>query len=158
MVHFRVTLKLRANGRNNSQHCWPNNVGSCCVRVGSGLETDATSPNIVGPTVLGVVASVLAVACKRMQQLLTALAHHGCWSITQSYGVTVSNETMCDARGWPQHCSKSCANGSNIVALHSGDHGTKEMLGVVGSKHWPVSTFAHNSKQHATRCANGRNI
>ena len=30
------------------------------------------------------------------------LAHHGCWPITQSYGVTVSNETMCDARGWPQ--------------------------------------------------------
>ena len=21
------------HGRNNSQHCWPNNVGSCCVRV-----------------------------------------------------------------------------------------------------------------------------
>ena len=105
------------------------------MRVGSRVKTDVTSPNIVGPTVLGVVASVLAVACKRMQQqLLTVLAHHGCWSITQSYGVTVFNETMCDARGWPQHCSKSCANGSNIVALCSGDHGTKEMLGVIGSK------------------------
>ena len=105
------------------------------MRVGSSVKTNATSPNIVGPTVLGVVASVLAVACKRMQQLLTVLAHHGCLSITQSYGVTFSNETMCDARGWPQHCSKSCANGSNIVALRSGDHVTKEMLGVVGSKH-----------------------
>ena len=30
------------------------------------------------------------------------LAHHGCWPITQSYGVTVCNETKCDARGWPQ--------------------------------------------------------
>ena len=40
------------------------------MRVGSSVKTDATSPNIVGPTVLGVVASVLAVACKRMQQLL----------------------------------------------------------------------------------------
>ena len=27
---------------------------------------------------------------------------------------------------------KSCANGSNIVALRFGDHETKEMLGVVG--------------------------
>ena len=27
---------------------------------------------------------------------------------------------------------KSCANGSNIVALRVGDHGTIEMLGVVG--------------------------
>ena len=24
-------IKLRANGHNNSQHCWPNNVGSCCI-------------------------------------------------------------------------------------------------------------------------------
>ena len=77
------------------------------MRVGSGVEMDATSPNIVGPTVLRVVASVLAVACKRMQQLLTVLANHACWSITQSYGVTVSKETMCDARGWPQHCSRA---------------------------------------------------
>ena len=29
---------------------------------------------------------------------------------------------------------KSCANGFNIVVLRFGDHGTKEMFGVVGSK------------------------
>ena len=33
-------LRLRANGRNNSQHC--------CVCVGSGVQTDATTPNNVG--------------------------------------------------------------------------------------------------------------
>ena len=38
-------LKLRAKGRNNSQHCWANNVGRCCVRVGDGMQTDATTPN-----------------------------------------------------------------------------------------------------------------
>ena len=26
-------IKLRAKGRNNSQHCWPNNHESCCVRL-----------------------------------------------------------------------------------------------------------------------------
>ena len=31
------------------------------------VQTDATTPNIVGPTTLGVVASVLVVLCKRMQ-------------------------------------------------------------------------------------------
>ena len=41
-------LRLRANGRNNSQHCCANNVGSCCVCVGSGVQTDATTPNNVG--------------------------------------------------------------------------------------------------------------
>ena len=42
------SVRLRANGRNNSQHCCANNVGSCCVRVGSGVQTDATTPNNVG--------------------------------------------------------------------------------------------------------------
>jgi len=37
-------VKLLANGRNISQNCWANNVGSCCVRVGSGVQTDATTP------------------------------------------------------------------------------------------------------------------
>ena len=42
----KSNLKLRANGRNtNSQHRWPENVESCCVRVGSGLLTDARTPN-----------------------------------------------------------------------------------------------------------------
>ena len=30
-------LRLRVNGRNNSQHCCANNVGSCCARAGSCL-------------------------------------------------------------------------------------------------------------------------
>ena len=46
---------------------------------------------------------------------------------------------------------KSCANGSNIVALRFGDHGTKEMLGVVSWKVWLVSNFA---QQHATTSNN----
>ena len=43
-------------------------------------------------------------------------------------------ETMFIARAWPQQCIKSCANGSNVVALRFGDQGIKEMLGVVGLK------------------------
>ena len=37
------------------------------------VQTDARTPNIVAPTMLGVVACVLAVVCKRMQQLPTML-------------------------------------------------------------------------------------
>ena len=33
------------------------------------MQTDATTPNIVTPAMLGVVACVLALVCKRMQQL-----------------------------------------------------------------------------------------
>ena len=56
---------------------------------------------------------------------------------------------MRNERAWPQQCWKSCANGSNIVALRFGDHRTKEMLEVVGWKVWPVSNFA---QQHPTTC------
>ena len=96
------------------------------------LQTDATTPNIVGPTMLGVVASVLAVVCKRMQQLPTILGPVGHRGKDTTHKTL---ETMCHARAWPQQCWKSfsCANGSNIVALRFNDHGTKEMLGVMGS-------------------------
>ena len=43
-LFVNLSLRLRANGRNNSQYCCVDNVGSCCVRVGSGVQTDATTP------------------------------------------------------------------------------------------------------------------
>ena len=63
------------------------------------VQTDATTPNIVGPTMLGVVASVLAVVCKRMQQVPTILGpavHRGKDTTHKTL------ETMCHARAWPQ--------------------------------------------------------
>ena len=72
----------------------------------------------------------------------TMLAYHTCWSITRSYCVAVYKEIVCNDRTWPQKCWKSCANGSNIVAPRFGDHGTKEMYRVLGSKVCPVSNFA----------------
>ena len=48
MKRGTVEALLRANGRNNSQHCGASEAGSCCVRVGSGLQTDATTPNNFG--------------------------------------------------------------------------------------------------------------
>ena len=93
---------------------------------------------------LGVVACVLAVVCKRMQQLSTSLgpAVHRGKNTTHKSLKSMRNECA-----WPQQCWKSFANGSNIVALRFGDHGTKEMLGVGGWKVWPVSNFA---QRHAT--------
>ena len=66
LIALRTTgpsaLKLRANGRNYSYHCWPNIVGRCCIRLHTTTDTDATNPIIVGPTMLGVVAFVSDVA------------------------------------------------------------------------------------------------
>ena len=47
IMSTEVCVKLPANGRNNFQHRWANNVGSCAVLVGSGVPTDATTPNNV---------------------------------------------------------------------------------------------------------------
>ena len=98
------------------------------------VQTNALSPKIVEPTMLGVVASVLSVVCKRMQQLPTMLVHHACWSITRSHRIAVSKETICSAHACPQQCTKSFANGSIIVAIRFGDHETKEMRKLFGSK------------------------
>ena len=57
---------------------------------------------------------------------------------------------MCNTRAWPQQCWRSCTNGSNIVVLRLGDHGTKGMLEVVDSKVCCFQTFCNNSEQHAT--------
>ena len=75
------------------QHCWMLHdvsvctpccmllrvVGSCCPKFETGqtfsyVQTDATTPKIVGLTMLGVVASVLAEVYKRTQQHQTSLA------------------------------------------------------------------------------------
>ena len=51
---------------------WENAVGY--------VQPDAISPNFVGPAMLGVVASVLAVVSKRTQQL-PILSGQRCWEL-----------------------------------------------------------------------------
>ena len=57
-----------------------NSMLSCKLNY---VQTDATTSNIVWPKMLGVIVSVLAVVCKRMQQVPTmlglALAFLSCW-------------------------------------------------------------------------------
>ena len=55
---YSFQLKPRANGRSNSQNCWANSVWCRRIRLFTSANTDATTPNIVSPTILGVVASV----------------------------------------------------------------------------------------------------
>ena len=89
-----------------------------------------------------------------MLQLTTMLGpavHHGKDKTQKTLEIT------CNARAWPQ-CWKSSAIGSNIVALRFGDHGTTEMLGVVGLEVDRSQTLRNNSQQHATGCANGCNM
>ena len=61
---------------------------------------------------------------------------------------------MRNERAWPQQCWKNYANGSNIVALRFGDQKKKKNL--TGFKLCP--TTQNNIHQHATGCANRRNV
>ena len=84
------------------------------------VQTEATTPNNNFATLLGVVASVLAVVCKRMQQLPTTLGpavHHGKDTTQKTLEIT------CSARAWPlttleelcswiQHC---CARYASAI-------------------------------------------
>ena len=82
-----------------------------------------------GPSMLGVNAVMLAVVCKRMQQLIAMLEP----AVHREKDTTHKTlETMCNARAL--QCLVSCTNGCNIVALRLGDHATNKMMGVVGSK------------------------
>ena len=147
---LRLCWQWCANGCNNNQKCW-GVVASVLAVVCKRMQQQPTMLRVVAsvlamvckrmqqqPTMLGVVASLLASVCKRTQKLPTLS-----WPAMHREKDTthMTLETMCNARAWPQQCWKSCANGSTIVALRVGDHGTKEMLGVVGSKVWPVSNF-----------------
>ena len=121
----------------NSQPCWMLHVASvctpCCVLLG--VVAQSLKP-----------VKLLA-TCKRTQQLPTMLRPFARGFKLRANGR--NNSQHC----WELlfTCWKSCANGSNIVALRFGDHGTKEMWGVVGWKVWPVSNFA---QQHATASNN----
>ena len=65
-------------------------VGSCCVRFETGqtfnyLQTDAKSPNIIGPTMLGVVAFVLAVVRKRCNNSVRKMLGQQCWELLRPF-------------------------------------------------------------------------
>ena len=129
------------------QQCWKscaNGSNSVALRFGDHGTKE----------MLGVVAPVLAVMWKRMQYLPTMLGPTGQREKDTTHKTF---ETMCNAHAWPPQCWKSCANGSNIDALRIGDHGTKEGRELLVQNFDRFQTLRNNTKQHPTRCANGRN-
>ena len=123
------------------------------------VQTEATTPNNNFATLLGAVACVLAVVCKRMQQLPTTLGpavHHGKDTTQKTLEIT------CNAQAWPQQCWKSCAIGSNIVALATPRRSrSKRNVGSCWLRSLTslklCATTPNNTQQHATGCANGCN-
>ena len=69
-----------------------NNVGSCCIRLHTTANTDATIPNIVGRTILGVVASVCTPLPTRTQQFPTLLAEQS-WELLRPFASSLTHRT-----------------------------------------------------------------
>ena len=109
----------------DAQHCWISNVWNCCVHASSGVQRDATTPNIVGSVMFGIVVSMLAMVCKGMRQLqhcCISNVWHRCVHAgsgvqrdattpnivgSAMFGIVVSMQAG--------RCAKGCDN-SNIVA------------------------------------------
>ena len=85
---------------------------------------------------LRVVSFVLAVVCKRMQQLPTMLG-----AAVHRRGKDTDYKTSMRVSG-PNNIGRAMHYASNIVGIHFGDHRTKEILRVVSSKVLLVSNFA----------------
>ena len=103
------------------------------------VQTGTTTPNTVAPTMLGVVACMLVVVCKRMQQLPTSLgpAVHRRKNTTHKSLLSMRNECVLRSR-----------NKRNV--------GSCWLKSLTGFK--LCATTCNNIQQHATACANGRNM
>ena len=64
-------------------------AGSCCIRWQTTANMDTTTPNIVGATMLGVVASVCTPLPTWTQQLPTLLAAQ-CWKLLGPFSRSLS--------------------------------------------------------------------
>ena len=111
-----------ANRCNNSQNYVANNVGSFCVRDGSGVQTDATALKLCGRQCWQLLRpwwQWCANRCNNSQQ---------CWDLQCIMG-RIQLIRLCkpsNAPLWPNNFQKSCGNGSDKVALCFGDHRTEQ--------------------------------
>ena len=128
----QTSLRLRANGRNNSQHCCANNVGSCCVHVGSGVQTDATTQSQQCWDLQCIVGRIQPISlCK-----LCVISVRG----PNNVGRAVQRI---------QHCCATLRRSRNKTNV-----GSCWLKSLTGFK--LCATTRNNIQQHATGCANGR--
>ena len=79
---------------------WENAVGY--------VQPDAITPNFVGPAMLGVVASVLALVSKRTQQL-PILSGQQCWELLRSCWQWCPNGRNNSKQCWDNNVGSCCA-------------------------------------------------
>ena len=113
-------------GRNNSQNCWSNIAGNCCILLNTTANKDATTHYIVGPTLLGIVASYWTPLPTRTQQLPKLLVQH-CWELLHPF------EHHCQqGRNNSQNCWSNIA-GNCCILLNTTGNKDATTHNIVGS-------------------------
>ena len=121
---WTILLRLWSRSLTPRMHLASDNVRICCVRFGSGVQTDATfTPNNVG---------TCSACCGKDTT-------HTCETL----------ETMCNVCDWPQQCWKS-----NSVVLWQSRMEQKKCWELLAQKFNCFQTLHNNSQQHATTTYN----
>ena len=114
------------------------------------MQTDATTPNIVGPTMLGQQCWELLRACWQWCANECNNSQQ-CWDLQCMVG-RIQRISLCKPCVMSVRCPNNVGRAVQMDStLLRYAHGTKEMLGVVGWKVWLVSNFA---QQNATTSNN----
>ena len=113
------------------------------------MQTDATTPNIVAPTMLRVVTCMLAVVCKRMQQLPTMLgaALHRGKDTTHKSLLTMRNE-----RARPKNVGRVVQTDPTLLRYASAITEEKKCWELLAEKFDRFQTLLNNTQQHPTTC------
>ena len=119
VVSFKNSLRLRANGRNNSKHCWRNNVGSCCVCAGRGVQTDKTTPNNVGT----------------------------CSASREGYNISLCKPCVMNVRG-PNNVGRAVQTDPALLRFASAITEQKKCWELLAEKFDRFQTLRNNTQQH----------
>ena len=109
------------------------------------MQTGATTPNVFAPTMLGVVSCVLAVVCKRMQQV---------WDLQCTVGriqpISLCNPCGMSVRG-SNNVGRTVQTDPTLLRYASAITEQKKCWELLAEKFKPVSNFA---QQYATTSNN----
>ena len=118
------------------------------------VRTDAITHNIVVPTMSWIVAIVLAVLCKRMQQLSTmmrrASLHRG-KNTTHKTCCLPGDHVLMPLYG-PNNVRRAVQTYPTLLRYDSSITGQKKCWELLTLKFDCIQTLRNNSQQHTTKC------
>ena len=115
-------------------------------RVIGCAQTNATTRNIVGATMLGVIACVLAVVCKRMQQLPNLQCIVG-----RIQPISLCKLCVISVRG-PNNVGRAVQTDPTLLRYASAITEQKKCWELLAEKFDRFQTLRNNTQQHPTTC------